>query len=194
MSQKQRNTISFQVKKEMIEMYSKMSNPSITDVADHFKVSRSAVSKIIKHKERILSEAEVNNNRKRKRGSKHTDIDEALFQWFSIIRQKDLSLSGDIFKAKAEKFAEDLGISDFKATEGWLWRWKSRYQIKHVNTHGEKKDADQEASANFLNNVLPGILERYDLEDIDNNDELGLYFKALPNGVYVRVLTLYRTL
>ena len=83
----------------MIEMYSKMSKPSITDVADHFKVSRSAVSKIIKHKETILSEAEVNNNRKRKRGSKHNDIDEALFKWFSIIPQKDIPLSGEIFKA-----------------------------------------------------------------------------------------------
>ena len=30
------------VKKEMIEMYSKIPKPSITDVADHFKVSRSA--------------------------------------------------------------------------------------------------------------------------------------------------------
>ena len=99
MSQKQSSTISFQLKKEMIEMYLKMSKPSITDVADHFKVSRSAVSKIIKHKETILSEAEVNNNRKRKRGSKHNDIDEALFKWFSIIPQKDIPLSGEIFKA-----------------------------------------------------------------------------------------------
>ena len=42
MSQKQRSTISFQLKKEMIEMYSKMAKPSITNVTDHFKVSRSA--------------------------------------------------------------------------------------------------------------------------------------------------------
>ena len=47
MSQKQRSTMSFQLEKEMIEMYLKMSKPSITDVADHFKVSRSGADPIV---------------------------------------------------------------------------------------------------------------------------------------------------
>ena len=85
----------------------------------------------------------MNNISKRKRGSKHSEIDEALFLWFSEICQKDIPVSGYsyIFKAKAEKLAKDLGIEDFKASEGWLWRSKSHYQI-----HGEKKDADPEAT------------------------------------------------
>ena len=86
----------------------------------------------------------MNNISKRKRGSKHSEIDEALFLWFSEICQKDIPLSGEIRKAKAEKFAKDLVILDFKASVGWLWRWKSQYQIQHVKAHGEKKDADPE--------------------------------------------------
>ena len=93
MSAKQCSTISFQLKKEMIEMYFTMSKPSITDVADHFKVSRSAVSKIIKHKETILSEAEVNNNRKRKSG---IDIDESLLVVFYNSPKRYLFIWGNI--------------------------------------------------------------------------------------------------
>ena len=117
--------------------------PYVTDIAQKFKVSRSAVSKIIRNQETILSNAEVNNHQNRKRGSKHSEIDKALYLWFSEICQKDIPVSGYnyIFKAKAEKLAKDLGIEDFKASEGWLWRSKSHYQI-----HGEKKDADPEAT------------------------------------------------
>ena len=42
MSQK-RSTISFEIKKEMIEMHSTVPKPTITDIADKLKVSRSAV-------------------------------------------------------------------------------------------------------------------------------------------------------
>ena len=43
MSQK-RSTISFEIKKEMIEMHLTVPKPTIMDIADKFKVSRSAVN------------------------------------------------------------------------------------------------------------------------------------------------------
>ena len=68
--------------------------PYVTDIAQKFKVSRSAVSKIIKNQDAILSKAEVTNHQKWNRGSKHSEIDKALYLWFSEICQKDIPVSG----------------------------------------------------------------------------------------------------
>lgn len=41
---------------------------------------------------------------------------------------------------KAKEIAERLGISDFKGSQGWLDKWKLRYNIKQVKVCGESGD------------------------------------------------------
>ena len=55
------STISCETKREMIVLHSTVPKPPIINIAKKFKVSRSAVSKIIKNCEPILSKPEVNN-------------------------------------------------------------------------------------------------------------------------------------
>uniref|UniRef100_H3A9C9 HTH CENPB-type domain-containing protein n=1 Tax=Latimeria chalumnae TaxID=7897 RepID=H3A9C9_LATCH len=97
----------------------------------------------------------------------------------------NLPVSGEILKAKAEKFPADLNIDDFKATNWWLDRWKKRYDVVFKRAHGEKKDADIPSAINWIENELPATLQRYKPEDVYNADETGLYCRALPNGSHV---------
>jgi hypothetical protein len=48
---------------------------------------------------------------------------------------------------------------------------------------GESADADEKAE-DFIVNVLIGLIEGYAAEDIDNADEIGLFFKCRPEKTY----------
>ncbi|KII62259.1 hypothetical protein RF11_09576 [Thelohanellus kitauei] len=58
---------------------------------------------------------------------------------------------------KLDGLSKKLGRNDFKATDGWLSRWKERYNIKLKKGHGEKGK-------------------------IFCADETGLYYRAKPNN------------
>ena len=51
-------------------------------------------------------------------------------EWFSAVTERGVRISGPMLQQKAEFFAEKIGHSDFKATEGWISRWKDRNNIK----------------------------------------------------------------
>jgi hypothetical protein len=64
----------------------------------------------------------VNSNRKRKRVGKEEEVEEALKQWFTNVRQKDVRVTGPLLRQKAEDLAKKIGKDDFVATEDWFHR------------------------------------------------------------------------
>ena len=106
----------------------------------------------MKNKDAIVRDAEDNKlaSRKRKRSSKDDDVDAALFTWFVDARARDMPITSAILEEKANHFAMAL-IKDFKATNGWLCRWKTRHGIKFKKAHGEKK-------TRTLQELTPGLL------------------------------------
>ena len=70
------------------------------------------------------------SNRKRIRHSKEDNVDDALYQWFVTTTATNLPISGEMLRLKAIKFAELLGIPDFKVSNGFLDRWKKRHGIQ----------------------------------------------------------------
>lgn len=51
------------------------------------------------------------------------------FDWFTIASGQNIPISGPKVKAKASEIAEQLGLSDFSASNGWLQKWKIRNNI-----------------------------------------------------------------
>ena len=51
---------------------------------------------------------------------------------------------------KAKVIAEHLGISNFKASNGWLDRWKRRYNVKKVKINGEAGDVRGETVHSWM--------------------------------------------
>ena len=45
---------------------------------------------------------------------------------------------------KASKFAIDLGLTDFKASNGWLESWKSRHSVKGLKVSGDSAGVNPE--------------------------------------------------
>ena len=93
-----------------------------------------------------------------------------------MCRSKNITVTGPLLKEKALKFARELKIDDFKASEGWLEKFKIRHNIKLKTKKGESNSVDTEVIKNW-NNKLKSICDGYDLKNISNCDETGLFFK-----------------
>ena len=81
---------------------------------------------------------------------------------------------------KATDIANKLGVDTFKASNGWLTRWKQRHNIKQRTVSGESGDVSSETVESWLERV-PSIVEGYEARDIWNTDETGCFWRALPD-------------
>jgi hypothetical protein len=60
--------------------------------------------------------------------AKYERLNDLVWQWFCVVRAKNM-LSGPIIKEKALQFAQELGITEYKASNGWLDKWKERHSL-----------------------------------------------------------------
>ncbi|XP_030069561.1 tigger transposable element-derived protein 4-like [Microcaecilia unicolor] len=170
---------------ERIEVLKKLkTGQSQASIAREYGVNPSQISRILKRERQLLGDWRSNRNpqRKRKRAGKAEEVEEALLRWFSQVRSRQFPVSGPLLMEKAGQLAGCLGLNDFKATVGWLERWKRRNNITFKKQHGERQDADDSGAENWVVSVLPSILNEYAPRDIFNADETGLYWRAIPDG------------
>ena len=86
-----------------------------------------------------------------------------------------------VFKTKAIEFAEKMNVENFKASDGWLDRWKKRFNVSFKTVSGESNACTDEMVAPWEQTTLPTILSKYDFNQIYNADEFGLFNRAQPN-------------
>ena len=121
-------------------------NTSHRQLAEITGVPRTTPARILQDRDKLEVEwssheetEQGNSHSKRKRKGKDSDIEEALGKWFSVVTRRGVSVSGPMLKSKSEEFAKKLGHIDFKATDGWLSRRKTRSGIK-VQESSRRKD------------------------------------------------------
>jgi hypothetical protein len=93
--------------------------------------------------------------------------------WFKQASFYNTPINHSILLQKASDFGEKFE-EDFKATNGWLTRWKDRHGIVYKKLHREKQDSDGLAADNWLQTD-------WKLENIFKTDETGLYYRATPD-------------
>lgn len=116
-------------------------------MAADFGVGIFTVSDSVKMKSKFQEHASEMPNKKTMKMSQNEKVNEAVFLWFTQQREKGVSLSGPIIQEKAKMLSEMMGEAGegFKASSGWLEKWKNRYGIRQVNVCGEKLSADKDA-------------------------------------------------
>uniref|UniRef100_A0A0A9VYT7 Tigger transposable element-derived protein 4 n=1 Tax=Lygus hesperus TaxID=30085 RepID=A0A0A9VYT7_LYGHE len=134
---KRRRDLSLSDKRDVLVKFDALPKMSQTKAAIELGVSQPLLSKILKDRETIERAALENADlaRKRKRTGKDAQVENALKEWFTQVREKDARLSGPIMREKAEQLAQKLGKEDFKATTGWFVRWRKRENIVHRKPH-----------------------------------------------------------
>ncbi|XP_029653916.1 tigger transposable element-derived protein 4-like [Octopus sinensis] len=84
---------------------------------------------------------------------------------------------------KAKKVADLHGITDFKASNGWLSKLKKRNNIKLRTFHGESymTNVNFEEEINSFISVIFTKLQEYEPANIYNADETGIFYKNIPS-------------
>ncbi|CAL4073114.1 unnamed protein product, partial [Meganyctiphanes norvegica] len=186
---KQRNGLSLEVKIEIIKRIN--AGEKQGDMAEEYGLNRSTIKSIMKQSNRYMScwkKGMFHPDSKRLKGPKREDIEAVLHAWYTQATSTGTPVSGPILCAKALDFAEKLGHADFKATHGWLDRFKKRKNIIFGRTHHRKKRDDKEGNGNsevrlgdWQAAILPQFLLEYEPGDIFAVEETGLLYKVLPD-------------
>lgn len=102
-------------------------------MSEKYGVGKSTVTDILKKKDVYKNHWEHNASPQKSRFGnemKYDRVNELVWEWFCVVRAKSLPVSGPIIQEKAIQFAKELGFTEFKASNGWLGRWKVRYNLK----------------------------------------------------------------
>nr|XP_045593483.1 tigger transposable element-derived protein 7-like [Procambarus clarkii] len=185
-AKRKRSFLSIEQKLDMIEKHER--GYSVTRLAAEFNVGKSTVCDIKRQKDDIRkflasSDSGALNKRKTIKGSANTNLDKAVYKWFNQERSVGMPLGGDAIKTAADKFAQKMNIPDFRASEGWLQRFKNRHNIKNRKVCGESLSADTNSVEPFkrkLNDyIITNDLRRF---QVYNADETGFNWKCLQNN------------
>ncbi|CAF4851692.1 unnamed protein product, partial [Rotaria socialis] len=167
-------------------------NTSYRTLADYYKISIGSVPNIIKSKAEYIENYEHNENSTKKRNFRdelNQQLDQKVYEWFAIQRSKNIPISGPLIQAQAREIRRQLGGAnpdEFKASNGWLEKFRTRHNIQYRTICGESAAVDI-ATVEEWRDRLSSIIDEYDPNDVYNADETGLFFKALPNRSLVTV-------
>lgn len=94
-------------------------------------LKRPSITGILKESQKWLNcEHSAASNKVKHRSAKHENLETVLMQWFGQMRAKGALLSDKLVSTKALSLAEKLQLADFKASDGWLSKFKKRHGIK----------------------------------------------------------------
>ncbi|XP_069500863.1 tigger transposable element-derived protein 3 [Ambystoma mexicanum] len=179
---KKLHALSLSEKIQVLEMLDR-SIMSQSEVARRFQVSQPQISRICKNKEKLLADwcsGSANRERKRKRESKYSSIDEALLCWFHIARAKMWDVTGPMLLQKAKELADLMG-QEFIPSIGWLVRWKRRNNVCFGPRHTARNHYISETFCNeAMVTKLPQILKDYTPENIFGCKEIPLLYNMVP--------------
>lgn len=104
---RKRQSISIQIKKQIIDAYEADSSKSYNDLAKEFSkdglsLTKSNVQSVINAKDKILNAVDNGIGAKRVRltNAKYEDLEAAVLTWFKQVRSENVVVSGPLLKVK----------------------------------------------------------------------------------------------
>ncbi|KAG0439778.1 Major centromere autoantigen B [Dictyocoela muelleri] len=151
-----RKRLNYENKKEIIIF--KQNNPNITqrEISLRFNIPLSSVNDILKNKDIILS-AKHNQKINIKNNFKTKIFDEKLIEWFNLKRKKFCTIQDINMKEMSLELANLYGIKNFKASNGWLQKFKLRHNIFSKNITGESGLVNDNLIINFKEQYIKKI-------------------------------------
>jgi hypothetical protein len=133
-------------------------NKSQADLAREFDVDAAVLTRLKKNaakvKGKMAKACGKIVHRKRLREGKFFDIDEKVHAWIKFMLERlsatKLPVSKSMIQLQAMKYANESKIENFRASNGWLNRFKDLYGLRNRNLHGEMGDVDMTKRWPFL--------------------------------------------
>lgn len=185
---RKRNVVTLEKKLDALKRVDK--GQSIKSICTDLDVGRSTLADWIKNRAQIESWCtKMASNtglagRSTMKPAENHKLDDALFYWFTQVREKGSPISGPILQEKAMSLNKEMGgDQNFAASLGWLDRWKKRHGVRQIGICGEKLSADSTEMEFFKGKFLDMVKkEGLTPEQVYNCDETGLNFKLIPRN------------
>lgn len=162
--------------------------PKMRKLARDYGVNDKSIRNIVKNKDTIKSRIENTSGsthctRFREPNAKFPELEKILVSWLEAARRMNLPMPPAMMKVKATDVASTLQLStdDFKASDGWLRRFRDRNGIGSLNLYGEGGEVDRNHPDMLLKlSQLEQLIDQYDEDNVYNMDETGLFFRLIP--------------
>ncbi|KAG6574676.1 tigger transposable element-derived protein 6-like [Phytophthora cinnamomi] len=124
-------------------------------LAEQFGLNKSTVSRILKRKEEFkkayykdnISGCSKHINKK----SKFDKLNRLVENWYDMNREKNGTISDTLIRDVGKRYAEELGIDDFRGSNGWVRSLRNRKEhaarttVSIEDQEAEKRKKDNEA-------------------------------------------------
>ena len=107
----------------------------------------------------------------RYRQPKNQQLEDALFLWFPDMSLHHVAINDEMLIIKAKILGQQVNITEFCYSLGWIQRFKNRRGIKRKLFEGEAESADM-SLVHTGRDKLEQILKEYNPEVAFNLDEL----------------------
>uniref|UniRef100_A0A914UMC1 HTH CENPB-type domain-containing protein n=1 Tax=Plectus sambesii TaxID=2011161 RepID=A0A914UMC1_9BILA len=169
-------------KKVEVLLWHEKNGQDVSSTSRYFNIARTTISGWIRKKDLVLSRA--NPSQQRSVPIKFDSIDQGLLHWFTQQRTlfPTFPIDQGVLLEKAKQIAQLHYPDDLPDVNlSWIGRFKLRHGICSKAFHGEAGAVQPDVVANWQDTLLKCILESYEPQDIFNVDELGLFWKLMPN-------------
>lgn len=149
--------------------------PTNNELGSKYGIKVKTVSAILKRKEKWLATSldEYTAQLRRNRTPTYENIERALWSWVEGALACNLDITGAVLKKKALDFATLLSINGFKASDGWVAKFKKRHNLREYTKHGEASSTPSDEAIKQERLRVSQIISEYALEDVWNADETG---------------------
>ena len=160
---------------------------SCRDISSKYKIGKTQAANILKNEQKLRKEYENFQGKglkhiSRQNHQKFKPINEVLYAWFRKCESSGIYVNGPLLKEEAMNIKQSLNrpeLDGFKASEGWLDKWKLSHGIREKQISGESLDVPITTIESWMERIKE-LCSGYDDKDILNMDESGCFFKALP--------------
>ncbi|XP_049799604.1 tigger transposable element-derived protein 4-like [Schistocerca nitens] len=184
MGEKQKN-ISLEDKVSIIKKVEASPGVSHVELAKQLGLAPSTLNTIMKNRSSIMEGFENCGNSKRTRlkQSTYDEMEKVLLTWFQQARAANIPINGTILKEKVLQISLQLGMDNFKASNGWIDKFRQHHGVVYKLECGDSKSVDEPTVAQWIQ-TLPNLIQGYKLRDIYNADETGMFFNLMPDKTF----------
>eukprot|EP00058_Branchiostoma_floridae_P001435 XP_002586923.1 hypothetical protein BRAFLDRAFT_130452 [Branchiostoma floridae] len=174
-----KKTLTLGEKIEVIKRYERGGIGART-LAGQYGVGKTQIQNIVNRKHEYLDDFENNAPVNKRRKLLHTgndEINKLCWEFYCDTTSRLVTCSGPLLQEQALNFANDLGVIEFKASNGWLESFKKRHNLGLSTMVGESAGVDNTVADDWKEK-LPQIIDGYAPQDVYNMDESGLFYRA----------------
>lgn len=116
-------------------------------ISNEYGIALSTISRLKKCKTSLREAMNIyhnNSDRRSLRGTFHPKMETALHKWYIEQNENGVTVTGSMLRLKAREFNQKIKENDleFRASPGWMDKFKKRYGIRLKSSRGERQTTD----------------------------------------------------